>query len=319
MAVMIRTFKPGSHFFRENDHSRELYIIQEGTVSVYRKIGPREVELAVLQKGSVLGEMALIDGKPRSASAKAVTEVSAIVIDADTFHNKVRGIPSWFMAIIRATSQNIRKANTRLQVAHAELHGARISITLFYLLGRFGRPDAAGQLTVPLTEMKKYLILFLGTTHQPIVRTLDQLHKHGYIELNETSIIVKNTAQLELFVFFLRLFMRKAYDKPLTVTEPIIKLMNAVVAARPGILQSPDASTEVPGADLWPVLGECGLAAIYDKAIEQLRERELVTVRKSDQAPQGDNPIAANSYVLPNAVWKKWFVYFSFHDKVPTV
>lgn len=70
MKPISKTFKPGSYLFRENDHSHKLFIIRPGTIKVCKKNRIHEFELAQLSKGVVLGKIALIDGKPGSASAR---------------------------------------------------------------------------------------------------------------------------------------------------------------------------------------------------------------------------------------------------------
>ncbi len=93
MKPITKIFKPGSYLFRENDRSRELFIIQSGTVNVCEKNGAHGIKLAQLSKGAVLGEMSLIDGKPRSASAKAIDECTSIIIYSETFFNNISEVP----------------------------------------------------------------------------------------------------------------------------------------------------------------------------------------------------------------------------------
>ena len=84
MKPLLKKYKAGTILFHENDHSRELYIIQTGKVKIYRMIGKHEMQLTVLGEGSVLGEMALIDGEPRSASAKVIEDSDLIQLDSET-------------------------------------------------------------------------------------------------------------------------------------------------------------------------------------------------------------------------------------------
>ena len=138
MNPQTKLFKTGVHLFHENDRSRELYVIQSGNVKVYRTQSGREVELAVMGKGSVLGEMALIDGRPRSASAKALDECTVSIIDADVFHNRIKGVPPWFMTIIKMTCQKIRNANRLLQSMGGGRHGFNIILAIHYQFARDG-------------------------------------------------------------------------------------------------------------------------------------------------------------------------------------
>lgn len=77
-----RTFEPGEYVFHEGDTGEEAYFIQTGVVEILRRSGDHEVVIAKPTCGSIIGEMALIDSKPRMASAKAVKKTVLKVIPA---------------------------------------------------------------------------------------------------------------------------------------------------------------------------------------------------------------------------------------------
>lgn len=70
----------GKYIFREGESGTEAYLVSEGEVEISRQAGNRDVVIAKVGKGSVIGEMALIDTKPRMASAKAVAPTTLMVI-----------------------------------------------------------------------------------------------------------------------------------------------------------------------------------------------------------------------------------------------
>lgn len=72
--------KAGDFIFREGDEGVEAYVIQSGQVEISRMSGPRDVPIAKVGKGSFIGEMALIDAKPRMATAKALKDTALMVI-----------------------------------------------------------------------------------------------------------------------------------------------------------------------------------------------------------------------------------------------
>lgn len=63
--------KQGDTFFHEGDRGQSFFILLAGEVSVTKRSGATEVTLATLKPGQCFGEMALVDGKPRSATVKA--------------------------------------------------------------------------------------------------------------------------------------------------------------------------------------------------------------------------------------------------------
>ena len=74
-------FAGGDYIFREGDEGDVLYIVLEGKVMISKMIvGSGEEALAFMDRGDYFGEMALIDGKPRSAYAKAHDDGGAVVL-----------------------------------------------------------------------------------------------------------------------------------------------------------------------------------------------------------------------------------------------
>ena len=95
-------FAPGAVIVREGaTDSAKLYIIEEGSVEITRGDGKSRVELEVLGPGQYFGELALIDGEPRSASATAREHLHVLTLDRQEFvdfiHRYLRTRPrsSW--------------------------------------------------------------------------------------------------------------------------------------------------------------------------------------------------------------------------------
>lgn len=82
---MMRTYPMGTMIFCENQSGADMFIIQEGEVSISKVVDGNEVTLAVLKKGDMFGEMALLENKPRSASAIAHAECKLMVVNRKNF------------------------------------------------------------------------------------------------------------------------------------------------------------------------------------------------------------------------------------------
>lgn len=81
-SARIERYEAGAVLFREGDEADGLYLIRRGSVTVSRVIGGREVVLFYAAAGSYVGEMALVSGKPRYATVRAVGGSEVIVLDA---------------------------------------------------------------------------------------------------------------------------------------------------------------------------------------------------------------------------------------------
>ncbi|MBI3396409.1 MAG: cyclic nucleotide-binding domain-containing protein [Spirochaetia bacterium] len=88
-----RVYKEEDMIFCENEPGRELYIIQGGRVKITKMVDGQEVLLAVLQPGDIFGEMALLDNKPRSASAIVAENATMLAINKVNFETMVKAQP----------------------------------------------------------------------------------------------------------------------------------------------------------------------------------------------------------------------------------
>lgn len=99
-----RVFSPGETIFKEGQHGSVAYIVQKGTVDLWRG----DKLIAVLTENAIFGEMALIDGAPRMATAKARDLVTAIVLPKGLFDAKLRGADPFIGRLLQILVTNVR-------------------------------------------------------------------------------------------------------------------------------------------------------------------------------------------------------------------
>jgi len=106
-------FEEGQFVFREGEMGDSLYIIVEGAVRVVK--GEKEpVVLAVLGERDCFGEMALIDGEPRSATIEAERRTRALKIARADFEELLLARPQIGFALIKNLNRRLRETNARL-------------------------------------------------------------------------------------------------------------------------------------------------------------------------------------------------------------
>ncbi|MCX7032115.1 MAG: cyclic nucleotide-binding domain-containing protein [Spirochaetes bacterium] len=88
-----RTYPKNTMIFSENEPGTELYIIQRGQVKISKIVEDNEVLLALLKPGDIFGEMALLENKPRSASAIANEDVTVMAVNKSNFERMVQTQP----------------------------------------------------------------------------------------------------------------------------------------------------------------------------------------------------------------------------------
>jgi CRP-like cAMP-binding protein len=118
------TFADGECLFREGEAGTEMYVIREGAVRITKSVGSRQLELAVLGRGDFFGEMALLEGMPRDASAHAVGQTTVLAIGQGGLLMRIRRDPTFALELLNRLSGRVRELNARL-LQLMETSGAR--------------------------------------------------------------------------------------------------------------------------------------------------------------------------------------------------
>ncbi len=110
----------GQVIFRENDPGDKMYIILEGVVEILKEAqGGSSKVLTSVGKGEFFGEMALIDDRPRSATAIASVPCKLLVMSDDLLDSYIAGNPEFASKMIRNLAQRLRGANKLIEQALA--------------------------------------------------------------------------------------------------------------------------------------------------------------------------------------------------------
>lgn len=104
-------FDPGDRLMIQNEYSSELYIIANGEVEIRVFSDEGEKHISTIGNGDYLGEMAILDGAPRSASAYAKTKTRTLSINGSSFHAILRDRPTVALAVLSDLSKRIRELN----------------------------------------------------------------------------------------------------------------------------------------------------------------------------------------------------------------
>jgi len=109
------SFEPSAIIFEEGDPGNHMFIIQEGSVEVFRMLLGKKKSLSVLGPGDVFGEMSLICNHPRTATVRAVTRVRAYTFDRAAFEQLVRKNYGIALKIIRMLAQRLQEADVHIE------------------------------------------------------------------------------------------------------------------------------------------------------------------------------------------------------------
>jgi len=131
-----RIYQPEEMIFCENEPGNDLFIVQRGRVRISKFIQGKDVILNIMKPGDIFGEMALLDNKPRSASASAVEETELIAINKQNFENMVVSQSQLMTRIIVLLSERIWNAYKKIANAQLPDINSRIADMLMTIVER---------------------------------------------------------------------------------------------------------------------------------------------------------------------------------------
>ncbi len=107
--ILKETFEEGDYIFFEGDIESHFYIIETGKVQIFTKnnVGKR-LNILTVESGESFGEFALLDNKPRSASAQALSKVSLIKVSESGYEELLADLPIWASSMMRSFTARLR-------------------------------------------------------------------------------------------------------------------------------------------------------------------------------------------------------------------
>lgn len=175
---------PGDILFEQGDESDGLYIVVSGIVRIFlTSEDTREATIKLLEDGEVIGEIALLDGLPRSAGAAALTAAKLIFVPRTPFLDMLEATPKLAQQIILMLCERLRDANT--QVDQAIFHDLRYRLLeLLHQLAMIHGRIEEEMAIVDMELSQGMLAQMLGSSREAVNKQLRTLAKEGRIRMN---------------------------------------------------------------------------------------------------------------------------------------
>lgn len=130
----IQNIAAKNTIFREGDSGNQMFLIVEGEVEIRKKTTEKSTTtLATLKKGDFFGEMAMVERKPRSASAIAVTDCRLLALDQNAFMSLIEQNSDFAVRMIKVLSTRLRRTNLLVE----QVMGSDIEKQVFLGLGDY--------------------------------------------------------------------------------------------------------------------------------------------------------------------------------------
>lgn len=105
-----RFFAKGTEIFHEGQAGRRAFLVEEGRVELDRVVAGHRKPFAEIGPGGIFGEMAVIDGGPRTATATAIENTTVVVISERVFKYKLKTADPFLRALVRLFVANLRES-----------------------------------------------------------------------------------------------------------------------------------------------------------------------------------------------------------------
>jgi len=186
---LLRRFPAGRIIFREGDRGDSLHVLIEGEVqiTVVSEAGS-ETTLATFHAGACFGELALLDGLPRSGTARVVQEARTLTVTRENFRAWLRERPSAGEALLATLSLHLRETDNRLT--------DQLFLTLERRLAKVLLADWSGSRPLEVRRTQAELGDALGVSRESVNKTLRKLQRRGLLELGRGRVVIPQPERL---------------------------------------------------------------------------------------------------------------------------
>jgi CRP/FNR family cyclic AMP-dependent transcriptional regulator len=195
--AVLRRFARGQVVFTEGEPSDHLYVVRDGRLRVLVRSGRGdEMTLSVLGPGDALGELSMVDGRPRSASVEALDAAQLVTLPVADVRAALRADPTLLFAVAEQLAATVR----RLTGETADLVFLDLPRRLAkLLLTEVAADDAGGAARVDPRMNQSGLAARLGVTRPSLNRALAGLVRHGWVSMDGGSYVLHDVAALRRF------------------------------------------------------------------------------------------------------------------------
>jgi len=194
-----REYQPGEIIFHQGDQSQDLYLVLRGKIRVF-VLSPRgdETTIVLLSRYHLLGEFAIIDGQPRSATAKAISACTLLTISQAKFWRHLEQTPGLALAMCKQLVGKARWTSMYAQtIAQLDAAGRLLHLLLLYN-DEFGQIEEEGRRSVlDLGLNQTDLASLVGARRGWINTILQNWRKRGLVEYDSGIITLLDLPRIQ--------------------------------------------------------------------------------------------------------------------------
>lgn len=192
----------GEVLFKDGDPGDEMYLIKSGKIRISKSAGDVEKTLAVLKEGDFFGEMSVIDGSPRSATASAVEPAELVIFDREVFMNQVRENPL-IEYVLHTLIRRLRETDEQIKYLLIKNEEKRL-IAILLTKAREGTQTDKGILINVSFSYENFADL-VGAPLEKTKSIIENLLKANLIVIESDKLYVGNQRNLEEYLSYITL------------------------------------------------------------------------------------------------------------------
>lgn len=195
-----RAFRRGTIIFHKDQAGDALYVVDSGRIRIFLPTpGGEELTVDVAGPGDVFGELALLDGRPRSASAESLEDAITFSISREEFQKYLARNPRLAVSLVELLSSRLRHVTEYAEsLAFLDVH-ARLARMLLEMAERYGVQKDGTEIDFDLTQAD--LGTMVGATRERVNRALAAFRAQGLIELRGRKIVLLDTNRLRQRIY----------------------------------------------------------------------------------------------------------------------
>jgi CRP/FNR family transcriptional regulator, cyclic AMP receptor protein len=191
-----RRFRRGEVIFHQGDPGDSLHVVASGAVKiVLPSPDGEEAIIATLRPGDFFGELALLDGAPRSATATALEQSEMLVLPRAIFMELLDSVPGLRDALLTSLARELRRLTGHVEELHFLDLAGRLAMRLTRLANE-AEPDAAGAVRLDWPYTQSDLAAMIGGTRQSVNRLLSELVDEGLISIEPDVLVIVDVNRL---------------------------------------------------------------------------------------------------------------------------
>ena len=197
-ALRVRRFRRGEVIFHAGDPGDSLFIVSAGSVkiTVAAEDGAEPAILTTIRSGGFFGELALLDGAPRSATAAAVDAVETLVLRRDAFNGLVDTEVGLRRTLLAALAAEIRRLTAQVEDLHFLDLPGRLARHLLREISGDGERPPSSEARLPWPYTQGELASMIGGSRQSVNRLLADFIEQGLLRFDGDELVVPDPRRL---------------------------------------------------------------------------------------------------------------------------